>query len=290
MAILIGTSGYDYPEWVGEDRFYPASLEHNRRDWLTYYASQFPLVELNFTYYGTTSPQQLEQMVKRVEPKRRLALLEGDFAPHPDFGFVIKTYATLTHEIGDNWRAQAAKFKADTAPLSESGRLLGVLAQFPSRFRLAAQSLDYVKALAEQLEPLPVVAEFRHSGWFADEPVNALTAAGVVTVGVDAPEESRLPRSLEGELDAGAGLPFTYFRLHGRREGSWWAGDAASRYEYRYSAGQLEAFCKRLATSMAPRTLVLFNNHRHADAVKNARQLDKLLNEFAQIYAPKQPE
>lgn len=35
--LLIGTSGYDYPEWKGV--FYPEDLK--RKDFLSYYSTQF---------------------------------------------------------------------------------------------------------------------------------------------------------------------------------------------------------------------------------------------------------
>ena len=41
--LLIGTSGYDYPEWKGV--FYP-------KDFLSYYAIQFNALELNNTFYN----------------------------------------------------------------------------------------------------------------------------------------------------------------------------------------------------------------------------------------------
>lgn len=41
--ILIGTSGYDSPEWKGV--FYPPEVK--RADFLSYYATQFNAVELN---------------------------------------------------------------------------------------------------------------------------------------------------------------------------------------------------------------------------------------------------
>jgi len=285
MAVIVGTSGYDYQEWVGEDRFYPASLAQRRPDWLTYYASQFPLVELNFTYYGTTSPKQLESMLKRVEPRRRLSLLEGEFAPRPDFSFVIKAYSSLTHEIGRDWREQAAHFAADTAPLKEAGRLTGVLAQFPSRFKRTRQTLTYVARLAEALDGMRVIAEFRDMSWFREDVLRLLREHGLVIAGVDAPEEAKLPRSLEqAEASEPASSELAYFRLHGRREGSWWSGDAASRYEYRYSGGQLQQFAQRLVTSMQPKTCVVFNNHRYADAAKNARQIEQLLQALFRVH------
>lgn len=284
MAVIVGTSGYDYPEWVGEDRFYPPSLANRRPDWLTYYASQFPLVELNFTYYGTTSPEQLAKMLSRVQPERRLSLLEGDYAPRPDFGFVIKAYATLTHQIGRDWRARAAQFVSDTAPLRESGRLTGVLAQFPSRFKRTPQTLTYVARLAEALPGLQLIAEFRDPAWFRDDVLRLLYEHGVVMAGVDAPEESKLPRSLEEPEDTtGTPAGFAYYRLHGRREGSWWSGDAASRYEYRYHKGQLQHFARRLASGMRPKSYIVFNNHRYGEAARNARQIEELLEAFERL-------
>jgi uncharacterized protein YecE (DUF72 family) len=289
MQIQIGTCGYDYPEWIGADRFYPPGLACKRSSWLTYYANQFPLVELNFTYYGHTNPQQLERMLKRVQPVSRLILLEGEFAPQPDFSFVIKAYAGLTHQVDKDWRTLVGKFCDDIAPLQESGKLLGVLAQFPSRFRPAAGTLDYVKQLAAELAPRQLIVEFRHRNWFSEEPTAFLQKHRIVLAGVDAPEEAKLPRAFEQPKGAGPapggvrnadpvhGAPFSYYRLHGRRSGAWWASDAASRYEYCYSNRQLELFAKKLVRSQAPCNYVLFNNHRHADAARNARHLEGLL-------------
>lgn len=47
--LLIGTSGYDYPEW--KDVFYPEDLK--RKDFLIFYVTQFNALELNNTFYNT---------------------------------------------------------------------------------------------------------------------------------------------------------------------------------------------------------------------------------------------
>ena len=282
MRLAVGTCGYDYAEWVGADRFYPPGLAHARADWLTYYASQFPIAELNFTHYGEASPRQLEQMLIRVQPSRALYLLEGEFTPLSGFQFVIKAYASLTHSVSEDWREQARKFMADVAPLRESGMLLGVLAQFPSRAHYSADLAGYVEALAEALAPAPLIVEFRHPRWFDADARERLREAGVTFCEVDAPAEAKLPSLLDSPPDDAAAqapstAPFAYLRLHGRHEGAWWSGDAASRYEYRYNEQQLVRLAQRLLQSFAERAYVLFNNHRHADAAKNARQLDEIV-------------
>ena len=46
MAIWVGTSGYNYPEWKGS--FYPETLPAAKM--LPYYAERFPTVEINYTF------------------------------------------------------------------------------------------------------------------------------------------------------------------------------------------------------------------------------------------------
>jgi len=47
MRYLIGTSGYNYPEWRGS--FYPEKLPAAKM--LGFYAEQFTSVEVNYTFY-----------------------------------------------------------------------------------------------------------------------------------------------------------------------------------------------------------------------------------------------
>ncbi len=292
MAIIIGTSGYDYPDWVGQDRFYPASLAKQRPDWLTYYASRFAFIELNYTFYGKASPAQLSQMLRRVEPARSLWLLEGQYQPRADFGFVIKAYAELTHRIDTDWRHQARAFAHDISPLSESGKLLGVLAQFPSSAHYSVEFAQYVVALAHELQPLPLIAEFRHLQWYDADVRAQLREAGIVVAGVDAPHAAQLPTilgdypDLQPDTGADTTLPAgvaseSYIRLHGRNEATWWTGDAVTRYDYRYSDTQLERLAQRLLCADSDRIHVSFNNHRFAEAPRNAIKLQELMTRLA---------
>lgn len=293
MELIVGTCGYDYPEWVGEGRFYPAGLARTRQDWLTYYASQFSIGELNFTYYGETSTKQMGQMLSRTDPARKLYLLEGEFAPRLDFKFVSKTYASLTHRIDSDWREHARNFIRDIKPLYESAKLLGVLAQFPSSARYSPEILQYVLQLAQELLPLQLIVEFRHLSWYADGIFLALADHGLIVAGVDVPREAKLPTALGDYLDLQPGVEagklsgksassFQYIRMHGRREGSWWSGDAASRYEYNYSDSTLARLAHKLMQTDSDRIYVCFNNHRFAQAPRNAVRLQEILVELLQ--------
>jgi uncharacterized protein YecE (DUF72 family) len=292
VAIHIGTSGYDYSGWVGADRFYPPSLKAQRRDWLTYYASQFEVAELNFTYYGETKPQQMEDMLRRVNPAQALFLLEGEFRPLPQFKFVIKAYSALTHEMDAGWRTVAEKFVSDVSPLHESGRLVGVLAQFTPKMKYGEKQLTYVVRLAEAIAPMQLIVEFREPSWFTPEIALQLARRGIVFTLVDVPPEVQLPllglnTSAHGERaveeapaeEVRAALepaPFAYIRLHGRNAGHWYGGDGVQRYNWNYSPDEMDWIAWRTRTHVPEHLYVLFNNCYWAYAAKNAQRLKEL--------------
>ena len=56
MAILVGTSGYNYPEWRGT--FYPAAMKPAAM--LRYYAERFTTVEINATFYRMPTAKAIE--------------------------------------------------------------------------------------------------------------------------------------------------------------------------------------------------------------------------------------
>src|SRR5207248_5006809 len=62
MQVWIGTSGYSYREWVGG--FYPVGTTPRRM--LPFYCGHFPIVELNFTFYQTPTPDMLAHMAEQT--------------------------------------------------------------------------------------------------------------------------------------------------------------------------------------------------------------------------------
>jgi uncharacterized protein YecE (DUF72 family) len=69
-------------------------------------------------------------------------------------------------------------------------------------------------------------------------------------------------------------------RFHGRNRANWWRGDNASRYDYLYSAAELEEWLPRIERMLARvrLALVIFNNHLGGQAVRNARELSARLS------------
>ena len=77
MRYLIGTSGYNYPEWRGS--FYPEKFPTAKM--LAYYAERFNTVEVNYTFYRIPTAK----------------LLEGWAQGTPeDFTFDVKAHALMT--------------------------------------------------------------------------------------------------------------------------------------------------------------------------------------------------
>ena len=90
--ILIGTSGYDYPEWKGV--FYPEKIA--RKDFLLFYSTKFNALELNSTFYSMPTFERMESFLKRSEGR---------------VNFSVKAHRLLTHDISSLWKTEAEVFK-----------------------------------------------------------------------------------------------------------------------------------------------------------------------------------
>jgi uncharacterized protein YecE (DUF72 family) len=253
--VLVGTSGYSYDDWVGP--VYPVGTA--RQDFLALYAREFPVVELNFSYYQQPNPRMLERMAA-VTP--------------PGFTFALKAHRSMTHEIGETWEKDIDQFRAGLQPLADAGRLAAVLLQFPYSFSYTPDSRSRLAVLCGRLEGLPLAVEFRKSEWLKDQVFEGLRERGVSLVSVDEPD---LPKLLPPTTETTG--RFGYVRFHGRNKEAWWTGDNASRYDYLYTSGELEEWVQRIRLIMerVPLLLLFFNNHWRGNAAQNAREMRRLL-------------
>lgn len=70
MTVSVGTSGWSYPSW--RPGFYPAPLRPE--EFLSFYASQLPTVELNATKYRLPSEAQFARWAEQVPDGFRFAV------------------------------------------------------------------------------------------------------------------------------------------------------------------------------------------------------------------------
>jgi uncharacterized protein YecE (DUF72 family) len=202
--ILIGTSGYSFPDWVGP--FYPDGTTRARM--LDYYVKQFPAVEVNATYYRIPPPSTLAAMERKTPP---------------DFEFIIKTNAAMTHEASTD-PALYDSLRRAVEPVARAGKLSGLLAQFPWAFRPGARSEEHLRAMKRLLPDSPLFVEFRHRSWITDQTFRFLEDAGLHYVSVDEPDLPGLVPPL-ARMTGNLG----YVRLHGRNKDNWWASARADR-------------------------------------------------------------
>lgn len=250
-TVLIGTSGYSYTEWVGP--FYPHGTAAEA--YLSYYATIFGTVELNFSYY-------------RMPEATQLALMHQSA---PSLRFSIKAHQSMTHCIdADQWRQQSSRFYRALEPLLNEQVLDAVLLQFPSSFHYEVENRRYLDALLQNLNGLPLAVEFRSSRWYNNRTIDALRERAVCFVSLDLPAIAGNPPMMDVPT-----APLSYLRLHGRNTASWWGSDAASRYDYHYDDSELTSVAERLYTlsCQAERSLVYFNNHKGGQAAHNAQRL-----------------
>ena len=267
--ILIGTSGYDYPEW--KDVFYPPELK--RADFLSYYATQFNALELNNTFYNMPDASRLLSFYERSEGRLQ---------------FSIKANRLLTHEVTQQWPAAAEDFKIALRPVLEKGVLSAVLFQFPQSFHYINDNRIYLAKLIAAFEGFPVVIEFRHKEWIRESVFEGLVQRKASVAFCDMPALKYLPDSVVSTGSTTVRSPFigqnAYIRLHGRNADAWYSdspqANGSARYDYDYSEEELRKFVPiiHVASEEGRKVQVYFNNHPKGSGAKNAGQLKKMIN------------
>lgn len=255
--VLVGCSGYSYPEWIGP--FYPDGTPRSRL--LERYCEQFDVLEVNYTYYRMPTAASMHKMVQRTGG---------------GMSFVVKAHSAMTHERTSD-EAVVKAFVEALQPLRDAGVLGAVLAQFPQSFHADRPSARYVNWLQRQLGDLPLVVELRNGGWARREVYSWLGRKGMTLCNVDQP---RLPALFP--ITSIVTTDMAYVRFHGRNAESWYQPeDPGDRYAYRYSEEELLPWVERIRqlVERADRTFVLFNNHRDGFAPANARTFQGLLRQ-----------
>jgi len=165
MTILVGTSGFSYPEWKGS--FYPEKLPQKKM--LSYYAEHFCTVEINATFYRMPKEDMLAGWIAEVPP---------------DFGFVLKAPQRITHhkkleDVGE----ETARFT--TVAKTMGARLGPLLYQLPPFLKKDLPRLEAF--LASVPRPSPIVIEMGDASWFSDDVYELLKAQDAAMCIVDDP-------------------------------------------------------------------------------------------------------
>jgi uncharacterized protein YecE (DUF72 family) len=143
---FIGTSGWQYPEWLG--KFYPDKMR--KEDMLRYYAERFNSVEVNYTFSRLPRESVLKNWTEQT-PK--------------DFRFTLKAHRAITHSKNLAPGDILEKFLSIGKVLGQQRGL--ILFQYPDWLQAN------IPSFAEFLKRIPkntrAAFEFRHPSWFCDE-------------------------------------------------------------------------------------------------------------------------
>lgn len=255
---FVGVAGWSYSDWEGI--VYPAG----KIDQLAHIARYFDVVELNTTFYHPAPPKNIESWLRRVEP-------------FPDFQFTAKLWQRLTHDLAPYGGAEIEQVRPALDALAAAGRLGAVLLQFPYSFkRDVKEHRDRLIRLLDDFSGLPLVVEIRHASFNTAKFFSYLGGRGAGFCNIDQPQISRSIAPTEiATADVG------YVRLHGRNYKEWFSENAnrTTRYDYYYSAGELEEWVRRIAKigSRSKAVFIIANNHYRGQAPANALRLKSML-------------
>jgi uncharacterized protein YecE (DUF72 family) len=283
--ILVGTAGWTDRTLI-ESGWYPAGASTPEKR-LRYYAGQFPLVEVDATYYALPAEQTARAWAERTPA---------------GFTFNIKAFSLFTQHptpvraLPADLREAASRsgkdrvylkdvdpavagqawdrFLAALEPLRDAGKLGAILLQFPPWFPISRANKDYILACAQRAAPRRVCVEFRNHTWMTGdnqaETLGFLADHQLPYVCVDMPQG--YPSSIPPVLAVTSGLAVV--RMHGHSD-KWTSKEIAERFGYRYSEDELAGWVPRIRdlAAGADRTDVVFNNCYRDYAHVNARQL-----------------
>lgn len=284
--------------------FYPPKLPARER--LAWYAERFDTVEVDSTYYRLPGESMVAGWAERTPPGFTMHVKAfGLMTRHPVKIEVLPEDLRAEMPVDERGRVDRPsrelraeifrRFLEALAPLRSTGKLGGVLFQFPSYVVFKDASLDYLEWAREQLGGDEMLVEFRHRSWLDEEnraaTLSFLERIGANYVTVDAPRSEAAKNLIPTVPAVTAGT--AYVRFHGRNLGTWnkRGGSAAERFDYLYSGEELGEWVgtlKELA-AQSEQAFAVFNNNstaqdpenplgRVSQAATNARQLRRLLD------------
>jgi uncharacterized protein YecE (DUF72 family) len=253
-AILLGTQGWNYADWVGP--FYPPGTR--AADMLRVYTRAFPTVEVDSTFYAIPAEPVVHSWRERAP--------EG-------FVFALKVPQEITHEkrlidveqLLHRFCGRASVLGTSVGPL---------LIQLSPEFHPTWANRDALRAF---LELLPIrfrwAIEFRHPGWLDGETLDLLRMYGVALALAD----SRwIKRGMVLELAIEPTADFAYVR---------WMGEQRRITDFSHvqvdREAELAAWAQALASlaGRVPTIFGYFNNQYQGHSPESARAMQQALGQ-----------
>ena len=296
-TVRVGTASWTDPTLVKSGRFYPKEATSAEAR-LRFYASQFPIVEVDASYYYLPREDQAGLWVDRTPPDfvfnvKAFSLLTGhptrrkaipkelEEEIDPEHRGKERVYAGhLSQEAVDElWR----RFHEALLPLDSAGKLGAVLFQYPEWFTPRRSSREELRRLRERLDGYQPCVEFRNATWMATDTDRERTLAflselELPLVCVDMPQGFRSSLPPLAEVTS---PELAVVRFHGRDPEAWTKKTVTERFRYHYDERELQEWVPKVEhlAEGARNVHVLMNNCYSDYAVSNAKQFADLLND-----------
>jgi len=295
VDIKVGTASWTDKTLIASKRFYPAGCSSAEAR-LRHYASKFPIVEVDSSYYAMPSGTNSALWAQRTPDGftfniKAFRLFTGhqtgreafpkDLQPLlPNTGKKNLYYRDVPGElIEEMWR----RYFEAIEPLRAAGKLGAVHFQFPPWITTAPDGWSHVQQCADRMEPYLTAIEFRNKTWFEEKNRDSTLAwareRNLVHVIVDAPEGVSNRAHTVWETTS---PKLAIVRLHGRNAETWnvkGATAASDRFNYDYSDDELTDLAGpiRDIAARVMSTHVLFNNNFEDQGQRNAWKLAGIL-------------
>lgn len=239
---LVGCAGWAAPRQYGE-------LFEGGSSVLARYATRFPIVEVNTSFY---------------RPHRNETYARWASSVPAGFRFSVKLPRTISHELALRGAGDALdRFLAQSRGLGQ--HLGGYLLQLPPSHAFDVRVASTFFRLLRRRTQAPCACEPRHASWFTDRADELMRRHAISRVAAD-------PAILPAAAVPGGDPRWPYWRWHG----------APRMYYSDYGEAALASLAASVArNSTGGRTWVIFDNTAHGFAVPNAARLQDLVREAA---------
>jgi uncharacterized protein YecE (DUF72 family) len=296
--ILIGTASWTDKTLIKCGRYYPTDVK-TAEDRLRFYAGEFPIVEVDSSYYAIPSEQTARLWVERTpadfvfDVKAFRLFTQHQTPPQVLPKYIAESlpvskktvyYKDLPEEL---LSALWSEFRNTLFTLQQSGKLGVILFQFPPWFLANKASLTHIEECVERMSGFTVAVEFRNATWFYERTRGRTFAFerehGIAHVVADEPQgfSSSIPALWEVTHP-----DVSVVRLHGRNRDTWarrGLAAASDRFNYLYREAELSELAApiRGLAGRAETVHVLVNTNYEDQGQVNARNLRKLLDASA---------
>src|SRR6266478_2408578 len=295
VTVKVGIAGWIDKSLIDSGLFYPMNAKSSEER-LNFYASQFSLVEVDSTYYGMPKKENSDLWVARTpagftfdvksfslftnHPTKPMALPKDirDQLPEKLREKNIYIEQMPPELVDESWE----RFREALEPLRAAGKLGAVFFQFPPWFLPSSRSLSYVEQCQERMFGFQIAVEFRKPEWLDARHLEGtrafLRTRDIPYIAVDVPQGHKT--SMPPVFDV-TSSKLAVVRFHGRNHETWELKGAPPnlRFRYDYSDQELSEWVPRIKEmeKSAKEVHALMNNNYSNYSVKNAKQLEKLL-------------